>query len=186
MSIIPATRPATRRDNVAKRIEKLLPRGVHFSVILYAVRGFFLDMGSPERNDRAIYDDAIFVFSPTAYVAYNANCDPSISRAGIATLVPGCYLFKRGRHGISRGRGYPALRPATRGEALPVYRDGEAGVSKRPGVAINIHRGGETTTSSAGCQTLPPSQWQSFIGLTYQEMARHGQEFVPYILEDRQ
>lgn len=188
MVIIPANRPAAPRDQVARRIEKLLPRGQHFDVVLYGVRGYFRDtMGVPGRNDRGLYDDAMFVFSPTAFVAFNANVDPAISRAGIAMLATGCYLYKRGRHGISRGPGYPALRPASRNEELPVYRDGEKQKpSLRPGVAINIHRGGETRTSSEGCQTIPPSQWQSFISLVYFELERHGQELVPYILEERQ
>lgn len=185
MTIIPATRPAAPRDSVARKIEALLPRAYHADVILYAVRGYFRDtMGAPGRNDRGLYDDAVFVFSPTAFVAFNANVDPSIERAGIATLAPGVYLYRRGRHGISRGPGYPALRPATPDEALPVYRDGESGISKRPGIAINIHRGGETRTSSEGCQTIPPSQWNAFISLVYGELERHAQELIPYILEE--
>ena len=57
------------------------------------------------------------------------------------------------------------MRPNTRNEALPVIRDGEAGRSKRDGIAINIHRGGHGTTSSLGCQTLHPSQWDAFYAL---------------------
>jgi len=64
---------------------------------------------------------------------------------------------------------------------LPVARDGEKGRSKRDGVAINIHRGGYGTTSSLGCQTIPPSQWDAFYALAQREMG--GKPFW-YILVD--
>ena len=50
------------------------------------------------------------------------------------------------------------------------------------GVAINIHRGGYNTTSSLGCQTIHPSQWEAFIALAYLEMDRAGQKTIPYLL----
>jgi len=70
------------------------------------------------------------------------------------------------------------LRPATKDEALPVYRDGE-GISI--GYHINIHRGGKST-SSLGCQTIPASQYDSFISLVYDQMDRFSQKTIPYLL----
>jgi lysozyme len=102
-----------------------------------------------------------------------------VHRKGIASLVPGVHLYKKGRHGISKGSGYPALRPSTKNEALPVWRDDE-GISL--GYHINIHRGGNNTTSSLGCQTIPPSQWNSFISLVYDQMDRFSQKTIPYLL----
>lgn len=140
------------------------------------VRGYYRDsMGKAGANDRGLYDDAIFVVGPEIFVSYNANTDPSAFRKGVATLAPGWHPYKPGNHGISRpGGGYPAFRPATPGEKLPVYRDGEKGISKTPGEAINIHRGGYTTTSSLGCQTIHPAQWDSFYALVRMGMRQAG------------
>lgn len=139
------------------------------------VRNYYTDSFDPGGGGRGLYDDAIFVCGPETFVAFNANCDPSAFRKGVASLVPGWYPYRPGKHGISRpGGGYPAFRPATKGEALPVFRDGEDGVSTRPGVAINIHKGGYTTTSSEGCQTIYPSQWGAFHALVSMELKKHG------------
>jgi lysozyme len=152
---------------------------------LLGVRGYYRDtMGARGKNDRGIYDDAIFVSSPNGSFSFNANTDPSPWRAGVASLLPGLHRYRKGRHGISRGAGYPALRPATPGEKLPVRRDGQPGTSE--GVAINIHRGGRKTTSSLGCQTIHPDQWDAFLNLVYAEMDRHGQKTVPYLLIEAQ
>ena len=165
----------------AKEVEKLVRKhGVTDRVVLVGIRGYYANsMGKPG-NDRGIYDDCIAVLSPTAYATFNANTDPSAFKPGVATLVPGVYRYRKGNHGISRGAGYPALRPATKGEALPVTRDGRPGISQ--GIAINIHRGGYTTTSSLGCQTIHPSQWPAFQKLVYGEMDRHDQATIPYVL----
>jgi lysozyme len=90
--------------------------------------------------------------------------------------MPGCHPYKPGKHGISRpSGGYPAFRPATRNEELPVRRDGDEEIpSSRPGVAINIHRGGRNSTSSLGCQTIHPDQWQAFYAMTRAEMKKAG------------
>lgn len=175
--MVPNFRPQQKREATAKLLAKA---GVKDSVALVGIRGYYLNsMGEKGKNDRGIYDDAIFVVSPEAYVSFNANVDPSRYRKGIATLVPGVHLYRKGKHGISKGPGYDALRPATKGEALPVYRDGE-GVSI--GYQINIHRGGYNTTSSLGCQTIYPTQWQSFISLVYDQMDRFSQKTIPYLL----
>lgn len=143
-------------------------------MFLLGVRGYYQDsMGKVGANDRGIYDDGIFVVSPDSFAAFNANVDPSAFRPGIATLLPGWHPYKPGNHGITRpGGGYPAFRPATKDESLPVSRDGETGSSNRDGVAINIHRGGRNTTSSEGCQTLHPDQWDAFYSLVRTEMQR--------------
>ena len=135
------------------------------SMYLVGVPGYYWQsMGKHDANDRGIYDDAIFIVSPSTFSSFNANTDPSAFRKAIATLLPGVHPYLPGNHGISRpGGGYPAFRPATKGEALPVRRDGETQVpSARPGIAINIHRGSKNGTSSEGCQTIPPEQWTAF------------------------
>jgi len=174
--MIPASRPQQKKDATLKLLAKA---GVKDSVALVGIRGYYLDsMGVVGKNDRGIYDDAIFVVSPESYVSYNANTDPTVYRKGIASLVPGVHIYKKGKHGISKGPGYPALRPATKDEALPVSRDGE-GISI--GYHINIHRGGKST-SSLGCQTIPSSQYDSFISLVYDQMDRFSQKTIPYLL----
>lgn len=147
-----------------------------------AIRGYYRDtMGAVGKNDRGIYDDAFFVFSSNAFASFNGNCDPSRYRPGIATLRPGIHWYRRGKHGISKpGGGYPAFRPANAQEALPVDRDGI--VNPLPGVAINIHRGGYRTTSSEGCQTIYPTQWNAFYFLTEGEMTRNRVPIFPLVL----
>ena len=161
--------------------EKLIPVTITEKVKLLGIRGYYKKtMGDPTKNDRGLYDDAIFVLSPRTFKSFNANTDPSAYRKGVAVLKPGVHYYKKGKHGISKpGGGYNALRPATKNEQLPVTRDGEG---DSLGVAINIHRGSYTTTSSLGCQTIFPSQWQEFINLVYQEMGFEKQDKIPYIL----
>lgn len=178
MSIVPASRPQWPRE----RIEAILAaHGVTARPALVGVRGYYLDtMGRAGVNDRGLYDDAMFLVSDGLFRAYNANTDPSRGRPGIATLEPGVHLYRKGKHGVSRDNPYPALRPATPGERLPVRRDGSTGLSS--GVAINIHRGGRTTTSSEGCQTIPPDQWPEFIGAVYAAMDAAHAKTIPYLL----
>jgi lysozyme len=177
-SNVPPAKPRITADAVEKIVRQ---HGVSDQVVLVGMRGYYLNsMGKRGVNDRGIYDDAIALLTPTAYATFNANTDPSIYSPGIATLLPGVHRYRKGRHGISRGAGYPALRPATKGEVLPVTRDGRAGTAT--GIALNIHSGGRNSTSSRGCQTIHPSQWPAFQSLVYEEMSRHKQTTVPYIL----
>lgn len=138
-------------------------------------------MGAPSKNDRGIYDDCVAVVGGSVFKTFNANTDPSVSRPGIAILRPGIHLYRKGKHGISRpGGGYPALRPATPGERLPVDRDGIP--QPRAGVAINIHKGSRHSTSSEGCQTIYPDQWPEFISTVYALMDRISATRIPYVL----
>ena len=175
--MLPKSKPRISAEEVEKIVRQ---HGVTDPVVLVGIRGYYArTMGGPG-NDRGLNDDAIAVLSPTAYATFNANTDPSIFSPGIATLLPGVHRYRKGRHGISRGAGYPALRPATKGEALPVSRDGRAGTTT--GIALNIHAGSRNSTSSRGCQTLHPYQWMAFQKLVYAEMSRHGQSTIFYIL----
>jgi lysozyme len=174
--------PPSRPQQAKSKTQALLTKArVDDAVALVGIRGYYRDsMGVSGENDRGIYDDAIFLVSLNAYATFNANTDPSVRRAGIAVLKPGVHRYRKGKHGLSKpGGGYPALRPATPGEQLPVTRD-ETGDSM--GIAINIHKGGYRTTSSEGCQTIYPSQWPAFISLVYSEMDRAGQKTIPYLL----
>ena len=65
---------------------------------------------------------------------------------------------------------------------MTVSRDGENGETGYFG--INIHRGGANTTSSLGCQTIYPDQWEAFFALVKGEMKRAGQAVVPYLLTE--
>lgn len=182
MKIIPPNRPLQPRANTQDLIRTYAYDSPADQVVVLGVRGYYRDtMGKPGVNDRGIYDDALFIYSPTVHAAFNANTDPSVIRKGIASLVPGAYRYRPGKHGISRpGGGYPAFRPATKDEELPVTRDGV--VNPRPGVAINIHKGGYGTTSSEGCQTIFPDQWAAFHALLMSELSRYNQKTFPYVL----
>lgn len=159
-----------------------------YPVIVVGLRGYYKkSMGNTPGNDRGIYDDAIFIDSLSTTAAFNGNTDPSIGRPGIAVLVPTVkepYLYKIGLHGVSGPNPYKALRQHGR---VTVIRDGNnVPVTDKASAPffINIHRGGFTTTSSLGCQTIHPNQWAAFISLVETEMKRNNQTVVPYFLID--
>jgi len=159
------------------------PSLVAYPVFLVGVRGYYKrTMGDPTRNDRGIYDDAIFAVSRRGlFIACNGNTDPSRFTPGVASLIPGIHLYKRGKHGITHADGgYPAFRPASPDESVPVTRDGQKTVTK--GIAINIHHGSYNSTSSLGCQTIHPDQWLDFQTRVYSEMDHFAQKRIPYVL----
>ncbi|MCK7558716.1 hypothetical protein MKQ70_28485 [Chitinophaga sedimenti] len=70
-----------------------------------------------------------------------------------------------------------------------MVRDGSPDYEDTGMFGINIHRGGYNTTSSLGCQTIHPTQWDSFINLAKDQASRiwgqrWNKEVVPYILID--
>jgi len=174
--------PRTRPQAPEARVRAILKAfDIEDAVALVGVRGYYLDsLGKPGKNDRALYDDAIFLVTPEGVMRYNANTDPSVARTGVAVLEPGVHRYKLGIHGWSKpkNRRYPALVQA---EPVTVNRDDW----ERPDTGwfgINIHRGSYRTTSSLGCQTLYPAQWDAFFSSVKDAMRRHEQRTIPYVL----
>jgi hypothetical protein len=153
----------------------------NYPVQLLGMRGYFKKtMGNPVKNDRGIYDDAIFLLSPDSFASFNANTDPSVARSGIASLkAGGVYLYKLGMHNMKNP--YLALRQYGR---VTVIRDGGSEVTDTPAAPfyIDIHKGGYNTTSSLGCQTIHPTQWQNFLSLVKDQLKRYNQIIIPYAL----
>jgi hypothetical protein len=146
-------------------------------------RGYYRDtMGKVGVNELGVYDDAIILCTPTAYVTFNANCDPSRQRKDMASLKRGLWHYKLGIHGLSKA---PSLRYAALVQAAPVTVSRHGGEDETGYFGINIHRGGVFTTSSLGCQTIPTAQWASFISLVKSEMTRHSRKTIPYVLTER-
>jgi lysozyme len=152
-------------------------------------RGYYRDtMGKPGVNDRGIYDDAIAVISPRTFRTFNANTDPSRYHPGIATLAVGVWRYRKGIHNQSKDPvlhpHYPALVQAA---PVTVIRDGGKGPTRESGwFGINIHHGGVNTTSSEGCQTICPDQWEEFIGLVTMELEHFRLDWIPYVLTQRE
>jgi lysozyme len=175
--MVPNSRPQQAKE---KTLAMVIKAGIEDLVCLVGIRGYYSETFAQKGNNRGIYDDAIILLSPSVYATFNANTDPSVFKKGIAVLKTGVHRYRKGNHGISKpGGGYPALRPANAKEELPVTRDGEG---DSMGTAINIHRGGYNSTSSAGCQTIYPPQYDGFINLVYSEMSRYNQKTIPYLL----
>lgn len=155
------------------------------TVKVVAIRGYYLNsMGEAGVNDIGIYDDAMFLIGLNYFQAFNGNTDPAKHRIGIATLMLGLHYFKKGLHKISGPHPYPAFRPDTPDESLPVTRDGQTGVFR--GIAINLHCGGLWTTSSEGCQTVIKDEWLEFQTTAYKLMDSENQKRLPYLLCEKQ
>lgn len=182
--MIPSSKPKLSNLDANKI---LTGKGVDTSgVVVLAIRGYYLDsMGKVGENDRGIYDDAVFVCSPTMFASTNWNTDPSRYRAGkgkgsgkgMASLKCGVWDYKIGAH---KGKS-PAGNQA---DAVTVIRDGVDGNYEDTGwFGINLHWGGKGT-SSLGCQTAPPNQWPSFINPLVAELKRYKQKTFKYVLID--
>jgi lysozyme len=178
--MVPNSRPQQAKD---KTLAMVIRARIEDRVSLVGIRGYYSETFPPSGNQRGIYDDAIILLSPSVHATFNANTDPSVFKKGIAVLKTGVHRFRKGNHGISKpGGGYPALRPSNAKEELPVTRDI---TGDDMGIAINIHKGSYKSTSSEGCQTIYPSQWDGFINLVYSEMNRYNQKTIPYLLVEQ-
>lgn len=155
--ITPAARPKMKRKELVDLIKSTYPDYTIPEILVVGIRGYYRDtMGQPGVNDIGIYDDAIFILTRNSIFPFNANSDPSSIIKGIATLNPGIwesYMF-----GLHRGQ-YLAL--CQRAGLVTVSRSGAGNDTGYFG--INIHRGGNWKTNSAGCQTIAPAQWNDFI-----------------------
>lgn len=187
--ILPLFRPKqsdeTTRAIVDKFFSKLSDAPVEPVQVLF-VRGYYLNsMGAKGKNDRAMYDDAAFVVSPEGVQPFNANSDPSAFRKRIANLkAPQVVNYIPGKHGLSRrDGGYPAFRQNSN---VTVIRDGVGEDTDRPGKRfwINLHRGGVNGTSSLGCLTIPPHQWDEFRDLVNGLLLKYGQKTFNVVLTE--
>jgi hypothetical protein len=177
MPNVPTSLPRQEREQSDALLRQ---HGITDHFALLGVRGYYRDtMGERGRNDRGIYDDAIALVTPTAYVTFNANADPVRFKPGIANLKCGVWHYRLGLHNLSKAKEkqYEALVQAA---PVTVLRD-DAG-EDTGWFGINIHKGGFNTTSSLGCQTIYPTQWPGFITLVKQELKRHDRRKIPYVL----
>lgn len=156
-----------------------------YPLIIVGIRGYYRDtMGVVGKNDRNLYDDAIFLVSDNVTASFNGNTDPSAYQKGIANLVPNAYYA----HNFGKHKGQYLALVQRKGEVV-VVRDGEPPKVDKGYFGINIHKGGRNTTSSLGCQTIHPDQWDGFIQLAAAEAKRlHGKDWdkvtIPYVLID--
>lgn len=177
MKLIPDSKPKITKSETEKIIKHYLGANVP-RLVLVGIRGYYSKtMGATDKNDINLYDDAIIVWGMDTFETFNGNTDPSYANKDLATLNAGVYQFYRGKH---KGK-YNALRAYPEGVKLPCTRDGETSLCS----AINIHYGGlngSYVTWSAGCQTIPKTQWESFISLVYRRMNEFVMKTVTYIL----
>jgi hypothetical protein len=190
---VPPTKPRLSSKELLALVKSFKRKLDPYPMFIVGIRGYYRNsMGEPGTNDIGIYDDAIFIYSPSAFAAFNANTDPSVKRPktpqekGMATLEPGLYLAHK--FDIHRGRkgSYPAI--CQRLAPVKIRRDGEEGVQQGM-FGINIHKGALASTSSEGCQTLHPTQWDSFYQLARDQAIRYYGEnwrktVIPYVLLD--
>lgn len=154
---VAASKPKLTREELLEMIKEDYPIHDIADVVFVGIRGYYKkSLGNPSANDRKIYDDAIFILTKDEIFAYNANVDPGAFKKGIASLIPGVYpAYKFDLH---KGK-YLAI--CQRAAKVTVNRDD---IGYDTGMfGINIHKGGINQVSSLGCQTIVPSQWDSFI-----------------------
>ena len=75
---VPATgKPRLTSEQLTKRFKSLKTFELaKHPLVVAGVRGYYKNaMGAPGVNDRGIYDDAIFVYTPSVMAAFNGNAD---------------------------------------------------------------------------------------------------------------
>lgn len=182
-------RPQWSKEKVTEKVKVVFEKNKKPlpELFILGVRGYFQDsMGIVDENDRGVYDDALFVVSPSEFRSFNANTDPSRkginpeTKKGYAVLQEGLHKYKIGIHGLNKPKNlqYKALVQA---DVVTIKRD-QSEKTETGFFGINIHRGGNTSTSSLGCQTIIPSQWNEFFELISNELKKYNQNSVFYIL----
>jgi hypothetical protein len=193
--ILPPAKPRLSTSDLHQRLEPFAIDRAKHPLLVVGIRGYYLNtMGVKGRNDRGIYDDALFIDAPSVTAAYNGNTDPSAYRTGkgrgagkgMACLDPGAWFVHRfAIHAANKPSAHLAL--CQREGEVTVTRDGTPPYKDTGMFGVNIHRGRPNSTSSLGCQTVHPGQWDSFIALAIDQAKRHfGPEWrksvIPYVL----
>ena len=149
----------TRTELIAK-----LPIKIDFTkskLFIIGIRGYYKNtMGVKGKNDINICDDAICILSEDFFETFNGNTDPSKTQKSIATLQPGYYASYRFDTHFGKVLKYPAI--CQRLGDVNIKREGQGDKIISGKFGINIHKGGYKTTSSLGCQTIHPDQWEDF------------------------
>lgn len=191
-SIIPSTKPRLSYGRIMELVVSFGLDTAQYPLFIVGIRGYYLDsLGDSGVNDRGIYDDALFIMTPEATAAYNANTDPSFFRRqtptqkGIARLKPGIYYVHKFATHNGTSSSYPAI--CQRAGVVTVIRDGNPDYEDTGNFGINIHRGSYNSTGGIGCQTVYPAQWDSFYNLAKDHAKRlYGEAWsrkvIPYIL----
>ena len=189
---VPPTKPRLSSGQLQNLISTYKIDREKYPLVVVGIRGYYLNsLGKPGENDRGIYDDALFIDSPFVTASFNANTDPTVYRKGtglhdhtkgIARLKPGLWMAHA--FGLHKNK-YLAL-IQSKGK-VTVIRDGHPDYEDTGNFGLNIHKGGYHTTSSLGCQTIHPAQWESFINLAKDQAVRlfrnkWNKTCIPYIL----
>ena len=171
IKILPdAGRPTIAADVLELMLQPHLEELKRYPLTIVGIRGFFSSIGSTGYNDRNIYDDAIILRVPSLniFATFNGNTDPSRVHKGFGTKeqTRGMAVLKTGLWPVYRFDKHNGSQPheaiCQRAGKVDVMRDGDPPYQDTGNLGINIHRGGFTKTSSLGCQTLPPEQWDEF------------------------
>jgi lysozyme len=170
-------------------------------LIVVAIRGLKPELGSPNQNDRGIFDDGHFICTPKGVIMFEGNTDPSGfrkgygtgSKKGVASLNTGVWFYGKGPHNTR-----PSFRQCA---PVGVTRDGNPPYQDFGWFGINWHSASDTSTSSLGCQTNRPSDFNNLRDYIYEELdtfnnpkmchdwAKNFDDSVralPYILIDQQ
>ena len=184
--LIPPQRPTSTRQQIVK-----LTNNYSEYPYLVGLRGYYKnESGRSGLNDRGLYDDALFFVLPNEMYAFNFNTDPSWygynddpkTRAGVATLKEGTWEYVIGLH-----KGSVHHMALVQHGNFTVYRDGNSRTGKKiedtGKFGINLHKGGRGGTSSAGCQTVPPSQWDEFYNQLVTKYVKKGQILKYFLIK---
>ena len=91
-TIIPAARPKLSKEDLLAHIQLAHPDFKMPDLFIAGIRGYYEDsMGDKDKNDRGIYDDALFIVGKDVFVPFNGNTDPSAFKKEIASLAPGIW-----------------------------------------------------------------------------------------------
>jgi hypothetical protein len=147
---------------------------------------------------RRIFNDPMFIVLKDKVIGFNGNTDPNGARPGhgfseatkgMAMLKCGLWHYKQGMHrqsymALVQAAPVTVLRDAdeqVQGSVL-VYVDGMKFYEHTGDFGIHIHKGGENSTSSLGCQTIFAKQWDEYFGIVQAEMKKAGLHEIQYVL----